>query len=222
MTTGAIAVVGTADAAASPKALRAAILKADLAKHSVHYVSVSTASGGRHARDVADVGRTSGIQRVTFSQNGKTGRQTTLVIHSTGYLHGDAFALHAMGFPNSFVSRYAGKWISIPHTSPLYAPLAQDVTLGSFARNGLPRTHLTVVGGTIAGKPMRGLRGTAPASEGGGTLTVYVPTSGPPLTSEGTLVIRGAHAGTAHVTVSRWNEPVHVHAPAHAVPVQIP
>jgi hypothetical protein len=219
--TGLIATVSAAGAATSPKALRAAILKAELAKHSVHYVTVSSASGGRHGREVTDVARNSGIQRISFAQKGKTGQETTIVVHSTGYLHGDAFALHAMGFPKSFVSRYAGKWLLIPHSSPLYAPLALDVTLGSFVRNGVPRGRLTLVSGTVGGEAVRGLRGTAPATEGGGTFTIYVPKSGPPLAIEGTDV-GGAQSSTARVTLSHWNEPVHVHAPAHAVRVNIP
>jgi hypothetical protein len=217
-----VALVGAAQAATSPKGLRAAILRAELAKRSVHYVSASSASGGRRGREVADVARNSGIQRISFSQHGKTGRETTLVLHSAAYLRGDAFALHEMGLPKSFASRYAGKWLLIPHSAPLYAPLAQDVTLGSFARNGVPRGRLSLVHGTIGGRAVRGLRGTAPASEGGGIFTVYVPKSGPPLTIEGTVVVRGAHPSTSHIALSHWNEQVHVRAPAHSVRVNTP
>lgn len=115
----ATAAVGVADAATSPTALRTAILKAELAKQSLHYVT-ATSQAGLRVRDVADVARDRGIQRFTMlSKSGKTGHLTILVVHSTAYFHGDAFALHALGFQTSFASAVAGKWISIPHDSPL-------------------------------------------------------------------------------------------------------
>jgi len=127
----AVAAAGAAGAATSPKALRAAILKAASAKHSVHYV-VGSRPGSR-IKMVSDVAANRGIQRVTFSKSGRTGHATTVVVKSTAYVRGDAFALHAyMRLPASFAARYAGKWIAIPHTSPLYRPEAIDVTFGIF------------------------------------------------------------------------------------------
>ena len=217
--------VAVADAATSPTALRTAILKAELAKQSLHYVT-ATSQAGLRVRDVADVARDRGIQRFTMaSTSGKIGHVIILVVHSTAYFRGDAFALHALGFQISFASALAGKWISIPHTSPTYAPFARNVTLGSFARDGIPESHLSLVSGTLGGRAIRGLRGRATA-EGGiftsgaasksGILTTYIRLSGPPLPVDGTEVERGF---SGRVTFSRWNEPVLVQAPTHSLTI---
>jgi hypothetical protein len=213
-----VAAVGTADAAISPRALRSAILKAALAKHSVHYVSVSTVLGAR-TKVVSDVAADRGIQRVTFSRKGRTGHATTMVVNSTAYVRGDAFALRAyMQLPKSFASHHAGQWISIPHTSPVYRLATIDVTFKSFIGDSVPRHRLSVVRGTVAGKRLRGLRGKAHGRTG--TLTVFVPMSGPKLPVAGRRVVRGAYPITSRVRMRRWNESVHVKAPAHAVPLR--
>src|SRR4029077_17851672 len=142
-------------------ALRAAILQADSAKHSVRYVTVSSGKSARMMM-VSEGAGTRGIQRVTFSKDGKVGHATTLVVNSTGSIHCDAFALHAyMGFPLSFASRFAGHWLSIPHTSPLYPPVAIDVTYRSFLSHALPQAPLSLVMGTVGGRQLRGLRGSS-------------------------------------------------------------
>jgi hypothetical protein len=211
----AVVAVGAADAATSPKALRAAILRATSAKHSVHYVTASSGLGER-IRMVSDVAANRGVQRVTFSRSGKTGHATTLLVNSTAYIYADAFALQEyMRFPASFASHYAEKWISIPRTSRYYQPAARDVTLGSFISDGLPRQHLSVIRATVGGRTLRGLRGTAPE---GGTLTLYVPLSGSPLPVAGREVVKAVNL-TSRVSMSRWNEPVRLKAPAHVVPI---
>jgi hypothetical protein len=213
-----VAAVASADAAISPRALRSAILKAALANHSVHYVAVSTVLGAR-TKMVSDVAVDRGIQRVTFSRKGKIGHATTMLVKSTAYVRGDAFALRAyMRLPKSFASHHAGQWISIPHTSPVYRFATIDVTFKSFISDSVPRHRLSVVRGTVAGKKLRGLRGKASGRIG--TLTVFVPRSGPKLPVEAKDVVRGAYPATSRVTMSHWNEPVHVNAPAHAVPLR--
>jgi hypothetical protein len=210
-----VAAVGTADAAISPRALRSAILKAALAKHSVHYVAVGTVLGAR-TKMVSDVAADRGIKRVTYSRKGRTGHATITVVESTAYVRGDAFALRAyMQLPKSFASHHEGQWISIPHSSPVYRLATIDVTFGSFVSDSVPRHRLSVVRATVAGKKLRGLRGKAPGRSG--TLTVFVPRSGPALPVEGRRVVRGAYPATSRVTMSHWNEPVRVKAPTHAV-----
>ena len=59
----------------------------------------------------------------------------------------------------------------------------------------LPRTHLSLVSGMVGGRAMKGLRGT---STQGGTITTYVPESGPTLPVEAIEVEHRAHAGTGH------------------------
>lgn len=212
-----VAVTGTADAGMSPRALRSAILKAALAKHSVHYVTVSTVLGARTTM-VSDVAADRGIQRVTFSRAGRTGHATTMVVKSTAYIRGDAFALRAyMHLPKSFASHHEEEWISIPHTSPVYRLATIDVTFKSFISDSVPQHRLSVVRGTAAGKKLRGLRGRARKS---GTLTVFVPMTGPRLPVQGRDVVRGAYPATSRVRMSHWNEPVRLKAPAHSVPLR--
>jgi hypothetical protein len=211
------ATVGAANAATSPKALRAAILKAELAQHSVHYVTTTLRAGatqaGIRARDVADVAQHRGIQRWTvFSESGKPGHITFLVAHSTAYVRGDSASVLAWGgFPNL----HPGKWFSIPRNSQIYPLVARNVTLGSFAQDVVPAHHLSLVSSTVRGRTTRALRGWAPE---GGVLTIHLRKSGPPLPVKGTEVERGTEVGLGHVTLSDWNESVHVTAPTHSTP----
>ena len=211
-----VAAVGAADAAMSPRALRSAILKAVSATHSVHYVGVSTVLGAR-ATMVCDVAGDRGVQRVTFSRKGRTGHATIIVVKSTAYIRGDAFALRGyMHLPKSFASHHAGQWISILHTSPVYRLATIDATFKSFIADSVPQHHLSVVSGKIAGRKVRGLRGRASKA---GTLTVYVRARGSQLPVERRDVVRGAYPATSRVRMSRWNEPVRVKAPSHAIPL---
>lgn len=208
---------GAADAATSPKTLRAAVLEAELAQHSVHYVTTTLRAGatkaGIRARDVADVARDRGIQRWTVSSKSrKLGDITFLVLHTTAYVRGDtAFALGWGGFPHL----HPGKWYSIPHGSQIYPLVARNVTLGSFARDVVPAHHLSILSGTFHGRTVRSLRGWAPE---GGVLTIHLRKGGSPLPVAGAEVERGIEVGLGHVVLSDWNEPVHLTAPPHAPP----
>ena len=205
-------------AAESPKQLRAAMLKAASARHSVHYVSTSSAPG-HSVRIVADVGRGRGIQRITVTSHGNSGPATVLVVGRSAYIRGDAFTLHNF-FPltQAQAVRYAGKWISIPATSGAYSAVAADATFASFLADLLPSEHLALVRATIAGRKSLGVRGTV--AQGGLELveTVYAPAGGTPLPFEEKAAPAG-HPGTSLAHMSRWNEPVRVAAPAHAVPL---
>lgn len=194
------------------------MLAAASARHTVHYVSTSSASG-HSILMVADVGKGRGIQRITFSSHGHSGPATILIAGHTAYIKGNAFTMrNFFGFPQAKAKQYAGKWISIPSTSSGYSALAADATFASFLADLLPTTHLTLVQATIDGKKSVGVRGTA--RQGGVKLvaTVYAPARGTPLPFEEKAVPVG-HAGTSLVRMSRWNELVRVSAPANAVPI---
>ena len=213
----AVAVGGSAEAATSPKSLRTAILDATSAKHSVHYVVVDTGRDYRTSM-VSDAVEHSGIQRITVVRSGRTGHVTVLVSHSTVYIRGDAFALHAyMALPKSRASRYARRWLSISHTSPVYASVAADVTFGSFVNHLLPKQQLSIVHGSVAGRSVIGVHGTA-CEQGINVIeAVFAPTHGTRLPVEATAVLHGSYGGTGTRRMSRWNEPVRVQAPAHAI-----
>lgn len=215
-----VAAVAALAASQSPKQLRAAMLAAAGSKHSVHYVSSGT-SAGHTIRMVADVGRGRGIQRITFTSNGKSGPATVLVVRRLAYIRGNDFTMRSFfGFTPAQTARYAGKWISIPATSSAYSGLAADATFASFLSDLLPRRHLAVVRATVAGKKSVGLRGTV--LQGGEKLveTVYAPAHGTPLPFESKAVAPG-HPGTSVTRMSRWNEAVQLAAPAHAVPISM-
>jgi hypothetical protein len=212
-------VTAVALAARSPQQWRAAMLAAASAKHSVHYVS-SSSRPGQGIRIVSDVGHGRGIQRITVTKHGHSGPATVLVVGRTAYIRGDAFTLHNY-FPltQAQASRYAGKWISIPSSSGAYAAVAADATFGSFLSDLLPSKHLSLVPWTTAGgRKAVGIRGRV--RQGGVSLveTVYAPARGAPLPFYERAVVTGK-PGTSVAQMSRWNQPVHVTAPAHAVPI---
>src|SRR5262245_16829327 len=97
-------------------ALLAAMLAAVHAQHSVHYVSAA-ASNGTKIEIIGGVGRTQGIQRITFTQGGMTGHATVIVADRTAYVRGDAFTLHSfLGIASENAANVAGRWVRIPHT----------------------------------------------------------------------------------------------------------
>lgn len=187
------------------------------ARHSVHYVSTSSIPANK-VRIVSDVGAGQGVQHITFKSAGRSGPATILVVGHSAYIQGNAFTLHGyFGFTQPQAAQYAGKWISIPSTSPAYSDLAADATFASFLGDLLPRKHLAVVRAKIGGRKSVGLSGTS--QEGGLTLveTVYAPARGKPLPFQEKVVTQGH--GTSLTRMSRWSEPVHMTAPANAVPI---
>jgi hypothetical protein len=188
----------------SASVLLAAMLAAIHAQHSVHYVS-TVVSGTTKVMIVADVAKTTGIQRVTFTQAGKTGHVTVRVVNGTAYFSGDAFALKAfMGVPVANAQRYAGDWVRVPHTAKQYGAVAAAVTLPSFATTlGINGTVAKIKGGI-----------SISTSTGGVKLLLarnHLPTRETGKGSGGTLVM----------TPSRWNEHVQVPVPTKTVPVRL-
>jgi len=209
---------GVALAARSPQQWRAAMLHAASSQHSVHYVSLSTEPGAKNLQ-VSDVGPGRGIQRITVTKHGRSGPATVLIVGHMAYIRGNTFTLHDyFPFTKKQAKKYSGKWISIPPSSPAYSGVAADATFASFLAYLLPRKHLSVVRATIAGRKAVGVRG-AVRQQGVKLLeTVYAPATGPPLPFAERVAVVGL-PGTGSVRMSRWNEPVHLKAPKHAVPI---
>lgn len=194
------------------------MLAAASARHSVHYVSTSSARG-HFIRIVSDVGAGRGIQRITVTSGGHSGPATVLVVGGSAYIQGNAFTLsNYFPFTQAQAARYAGQWISIPSTSGAYAAVAADATFSSFLSDLLPGKHLSVVRATVAGRRSVGVRG--PVRQGGLRLveTVYAPARGTPLPFEEKAVAARV-GGTSLTRMSRWNESVRLAAPANAVPI---
>jgi hypothetical protein len=214
----AAALVTAASAAQSPRSVRASMMRATAKEHSVHYVAASS-SPGHAVRMVCDVASGRGIQRIAFTNHGRSGNATVLVVKRKAYIRGNAYTLHVyFGFAKAQARRYSGKWISIPHTNPDYPTVSAAATYASFLSFLFPQRKLRLVNATISGRRVVGVRGLA-TLEGSEVLeTLYAPANGRPLPIEEKQFYPG-HPGKGLTTMSRWNERVDVQAPAHSVPV---
>jgi major membrane immunogen (membrane-anchored lipoprotein) len=201
----------------SPKAELAAMKKAAHSQKSVHYVSVNSSSGHR-VQTVTDAGAKEGELQATVTQTGQTGQATVIFTGGTAYMRGDAFAMRVyFGFPEATATKYAGKWIAVPSTSPAIDTIASGVTLPSFLTSLFqPMGNLSLVtkGSVIE------VTGVIHEQSGVRAVTaIAAPASGQPLPVKQDVKISGAHAGSGTVTMSNWGEPVHVSAPKGAVPL---
>jgi hypothetical protein len=204
-------------AARSPRELLTAILAAGRAQHSVHYVS-DARLGPLHVVQVADVGPTTGIQRITYTRAGKAGKVTVIVSGRTAYVRGDVFALvNYMGFKPAAAATYAHRWVSIPHSDRDYATVAGDVTLPS-VMNSLkgPGRPLAAASATVAGRRVVGVQWRTIVGGKPVVATLYAQASGKPLPVQ-ERVTRGS--SLASLTFGHWNEALHVGAPKSAIPI---
>ena len=212
----AMLVPASVDAAApTPRESLAAILAAAHAQKSVHYVALAD-NGVSRTRLVCDVATTKGIQRITYGRGGRTGKVTVLVIDGTAYIRGDAFILSSyLGFQSAASVRFAGKWIKIPRSDTAYVSISASATLPStldeFRLAGRLEfvAHKKVGGQQTFG--IAGVTGQPPAKA-----TLYARAKGAPLPVGEVETLGKAFAETL---LSKWNEPVIVSAPAHAVPI---
>jgi hypothetical protein len=209
----------TPSSPSAPRAKLIAMRSAARSQQSVHYVSESSAPGHK-IEIVADAGETEGTQQVTITDHSQTGHVTTLVSGDAAYLRGDAFGMRAyFGFTKAQATKYAGKWISVPSSNPGYATISGDLTFPSFVSHLFPpMTNLSLV----PRGSLTGVRGTVHGQAGVTvTATVFAPAHGKPLPAKQTATSSGhlGHLGAGVVTMSDWNEPVHVSAPANAVPI---
>ena len=211
-------VAAVALAAQTPRQLRTSIFAAARARHSVHYVVLTIAAF--RTRIVGDASGDRGSQVITIVQGPNVGHLTVRVVPHTAYLRGDAFTLHAyLGFTTSQATRYHGSWISIPSTHPAYASIAEDATFGSFLSDLYPKgTGLIGVRGILDGDKVVGVRVSRLRGGLHVVSTLYTHAHGTPLPFK-ELEFAPGRGYSSWNTISRWNEPVHVQAPAHAVPI---
>jgi hypothetical protein len=203
----------------TPKALRTAIFTAARKQHSVHYVEHGAAQGLRQTM-VADVAKTRGIQRISFTLQAKRGHFTVIVVKRVAYLRANAIALLSyLGFTAAQAARYHDRWISVPPTNGRYKDLAASVTLPSFLHDIFPSAPLALVATTLGGRKVTGVRGTN--KQGGGITFVEAVFPDSKLRPLGVSDIDRKHGFVDGVKTSRWNERVRVKAPAHSVPIAI-
>jgi hypothetical protein len=205
-------------AAQSPRAVRNSIVAAARSEHSVHWKGTDLVGGAR-ATTAADVTADEGVQQVTFHLGTATAHVTIRVIDHTAYVDGDALGLRLnLHLTSAQASQYAGRWISIPKTDKLYAGTAQADTLGSLITSIAPHGRLKAFSAKRHGVRVVGVQ----AVHGSGkkkTLQVLAAMArGKRLPIEEDEVTPGLQS-ISSTTLSRWNEPVSVTAPANAVPI---
>ncbi len=214
----AIAAVGVARAAQSPRAVRTSILAAARAQDSVHYKTAQL-NGGATLTLTGDVAADQGAQQIKLKLGKKTGHLAVVVSNQVAYEQGDVLGLEAIaGLTKTQASTYAGQWISIPKGDKDYGDTAADVTLGSVIQFMTPHGRLAVVVRKLHGTKVIavvGLSGKGKKKE----LQVLAARRGKNrLPVEEDETTPGLEY-IAHTVFSRWNESVQVQVPSSSVPI---
>jgi len=213
----AAAAAAVALAAQSPRALRASIFATARKQHSAHYVERGAAGNVLRQTMVADVAGNRGIQRIVFTIQGKKGLFTVIVVNRLAYVRGNAFALRSnLGFTPAQATQYNGRWISVPPGNTKYKDLAASVTLPSFLHDIYPTAPLGLATMTLGNRKITGVRGVHRES-GLKFLEAVFPDS--KLRPSGVSDVDASKGFVDAIRISRWNERVHVSAPANAVPI---
>lgn len=190
-------------AAKSPEAILSAVSTAVSGLHSTRVSGQITSSGQRVALDLSLVNGKGGTG--SMSVNGASFKIVTL--GQELYLNGSA-AFWRLAGGGSAASLLSGKWLKTPASGELGA--LADLTDINKLFDQLLSSHGTLVKGPVT--TVRGIKVVSlhDTTHGG---TLYVATTGKPYPIE--IVKRGALGG--HVTFDRFNQPVSLTAPAHAI-----
>jgi hypothetical protein len=159
---------------------------------------------------IADVSADAARDHVTFDWGGP-GWVTIRRVGDTEYEKGDVAGLEDdLGLTDAQATQYAGQWISIPIGDQEYT--TDGLTLASVVHDRIPLGRLKVLERkwhgkrflVVKGKTARGYSSTLRARAGsrlpvhfsGGMIDAWIDSS-----------------------FSKWNEPLHVEAPANATPI---
>jgi hypothetical protein len=217
LTVAAAAAAVAVAATQSPKKLRTQIFNTARKQRSVHY-DERAVGPGLTQQMTSDVAGKRGVQKITFTLGKKKGRFIVRVVNKTAYLRGDSEALHAyFGFTTAQAGTYKSRWIAVRKGQPKYNDLAASVTLPSFLHDIYPSTPLVLVGTTINGHKVTGVRGVN--RQGGGVEFVEDVYPDKQLRPFGVHDIEPTKGFVDSFKLSRWNEAVHVAMPANAVPI---
>ena len=218
----AVATAAVASAAAlaaqSPRALRASILGAAKAQHSVHYATREIL-GNLQLTLTGDVAATAGRQHVVFQAGMHTGQITIRAVDQTAYVEGDANGLQLLQqLTKSQASKYAGRWISIPKGDRAYSSTAAEVTFGSFLQSITPRGRLATFNAKKQGTRVIGVRAISGTGKKRRLQVLAARAGGKRLPLEEDEAVPGREF-IGRTTMSKWNESVQVQAPAQSVPI---
>jgi hypothetical protein len=219
--TGPASAAGTGESNQSAQAEYEAAIKAT-AGLGVQFVSSATQQGVTLTAS-GDTGRTSGTQTITVKGDKVTEHMAASVLGSTGYVDGNAAALHRIiGLTDAQSSKYAGRWLSFPTTNSALGELVSGL-LNSDVATELQMTGPFARGGatTVNGVSVSAIDGFAGTESGHKVpVVLYVPATGTPLpVEEVTNPKASGGSSTIHGTVAftQWGEVPHVSAPAHAL-----
>ena len=220
---GGPALVAAAAAASEPNAQSEyqAAMKA-VGTQGVHFSSTATQSGVTIAVQ-GDTGSTVGAQKLVVKNGNLTERLSALLVGSTGYINGNATALHhVIGLTSGQSSKYAGRWLSFPTSNSGLDELVSgllDSQVSSELQMSGPYRYSTAT--TVNGKSALAIHGSQGTQSGGKVpVVLYVPATGTPLPIEevtnpngqgGKSAIRGT------VDFSAWGEKTSEKAPSHSV-----
>src|SRR5271165_3131966 len=167
-------------------------------KHQTSFHFVETAGhAGNGVFVVADIGDTSGEQRVTIHDGKRSGHLTLLLAHKTAYFRGDLLGLEDFtGLSPKLSGEYSGKWISVPSSDRSFAVIAGTLAVGTAASQlvQLPGTLTRVGTSTRLGQPAVAVKAVQTSGAGSLKLTLYVKTTGEalPILVEGSTTASGA------------------------------
>ena len=219
-TTG-ITPAGAAAASQTAQSLYNAAIKAATSQ-GVHFESVATQSGTT-LRVSGDTGVQSGAQTLNVTKGNVVEKLTAMVVGSTGYVKGNATALHNIfGLTSAKASKYANKWLSFPTTNQAFATLVAGLKNSDVANElqmAGPYTYGTAQ--TVGGQHALAIKGSVTDGSGARVpVILYVPAGGTPqpieqVTNPGASKSSSSIHGT--VLFSKWGEKTNETAPAHAL-----
>ncbi len=197
------------------------------AKHqrSFHFVETAGHAGNGVVVE-ADIGDSSGEQRVTIHDGTKSGHLTLLLADKTAYFRGDLIGLEDFtGLSPTLAGRYSGKWISVPSSNRSFTTIAGTLAVATAAVQlvQLPGKLTRGETSTRMGKPAVAVKAVQTSGAGSLNLTLYVATTGDalPILVQGSTTASGAAPHSVSATFSDWGEAVHVTAPSNPVPFAV-
>lgn len=207
-----------------PQAVLGSMVAAALGQHAVHW----TEAGGEDMRGsfrlTSDVTADSGVERLTIPQLG--GKADIRLVNGVVYVKGNRMGLqYELVLPDAQAGRYAGRWISITtrdvyRDANLYTRTADGLTLGSLVHDA---TSPDLGNNGLKTKVIRRKsHGTRVIVFQEGDLRAAGMTVSAHATGEGLPIAVSVGFGPGSWfggRFSKWNEPLQVTAPKHAVPI---
>jgi hypothetical protein len=192
-------------AALAPKKLVATARRRGEKQRWVRVEGSSTDQDGNRVRIVQDSGPRSGRQTI----RGPGFEASMLLVDGVAYVRANAAAQVALlGLPER-AAPYAGTWIQVPASDPVYPSVVEDVTIGDMLAAfdvGGPLTKAGPI--TVDGAPLMRVSGE-------GRSALYISADrGLPVSMK-----VGDADGDVDVEFSRWRTRVDIQAPANAVPI---